>query len=1135
MLMSAPIGIFTSIPAGRFVYVNRAFARMIGYESPREMIESISDIKTQIFANPEERENIIRWLDENDERLNNECCLVRRDGSQFWASYNIRAVRDGKGNIIHYEGFVFDVTEQRMEKESLLKTQFTVDMAPESILWFDEEGKVVYANNAACTSMGYTREELLEMKAFDIDPDFPPEDFERIKEEIRRAGGMKIELRHRRKDGRIFPVEVSIKDFKFGDRYMAVSFDRDISERKRVEESLRASEARMLAITESAQDAILMINPEGIISFWNPAAERILGYSRGEAIGQNLQMFLTPQNGHSLHKEAFAGFLKTGQGAAAGKTFELEARRKDGLEISIELSMSTLQLSDGWHSVGIIRDITERKRSEDALRESEEKFRILSDSTPSAVMLYQDDRFFYANKAAEIITGYSVNELLGMNFWEFIHPDYQAVAKERGRMRQQGKETITSYELKIVTKDGKENWGYLSGATTMIGGRPAGIVSVVDITDRKRAEKALRESELKYRFLTESMTDIVWTSDLNLKITYTSPSTMKVLGFTPEERRLLKAEETMTKASYEAAMDLLARELELERDKTADPDRFLLIRTEYYHKDGYTVWMESNVRFIRGPEGHPTGIHGVSRDITDRKKAEDELRDSEGVLRSLLEATPVGVILMKDRVLRKVNKTLCKITGYKEEEMIGMSTRIFYADDEEFRRIGKELYEQMELEGLGVKDAVFKRQDGELINVILSVSPFDPDDLSAGVCGIVQDITDRKRADEARKKLKEQLDHAQRLESIGTLAGGIAHDFNNLLMGIQGNAALLMLDLDPSYPHYERLKYIEEQVRSGADLTRQLLGFAQGGRYELKSTDMNEIIEKTAAMFGRTKKELTIYKKYGRDLWAVEADRSQMGQVFMNLLVNAWQAMPGGGEIVLETENLLLDDAKARPFALPAGKYIKIAISDTGTGMDAKTLERIFDPFFTTKGMGRGTGLGLATVYGIVKGHGGAINVASELGKGTTFEIYLPVTERAVVGEKAAQLEILKGTETILLVDDEAMVMDVTMRMLKSLGYRVHCAGSGQEAIAVNHEKRNEIDLVILDMIMPGISGTETFDRLREINPKQKILLSSGYSIEGMAQELLEKGCNGFLQKPFQLLDLAREVRAVLDLKEEQP
>jgi two-component system cell cycle sensor histidine kinase/response regulator CckA len=284
-------------------------------------------------------------------------------------------------------------------------------------------------------------------------------------------------------------------------------------------------------------------------------------------------------------------------------------------------------------------------------------------------------------------------------------------------------------------------------------------------------------------------------------------------------------------------------------------------------------------------------------------------------------------------------------------------------------------------------------------------------------------------------------------------------------------------------------------------------------------------------MFGRTKKEISIHRKPAKDLWIVEVDRGQMEQVFMNLYVNAWQAMPGDGDIYLETQNVLLGDEQTFPYSVQPGKYVKITVTDTGTGMDEKTREKIFEPFFTTKGMGRGTGLGLASAYGIIKGHGGMINVYSEPGHGTTFTIYLPTSEKQVQKEEIPIDEIVMGTETILLIDDEKIVMEVNKELLESMGYTLYVAGSGQEGIAVYMEKKDKIDLVILDMVMPGISGGVTFDRLRQINPKVKVLLSSGYSLTGKAQVIMDRGCNGFLQKPFKLEELSGKVREMLNHK----
>ena len=269
----------------------------------------------------------------------------------------------------------------------------------------------------------------------------------------------------------------------------------------------------------------------------------------------------------------------------------------------------------------------------------------------------------------------------------------------------------------------------------------------------------------------------------------------------------------------------------------------------------------------------------------------------------------------------------------------------------------------------------------------------------------------------------------------------------------------------------QKLKSVENLVQSGADLTRQLLGFARGGRYELKPTNLNETLDKTSRMFGRAKKEFTIFTKYDKDLRSVEADQGQIEQVLVNLYVNAWQAMPGGGNLYLETQNVFLDENDAMPHNVTSGPYVKISLTDTGVGMDEKTMERIFEPFFTTKEMGRGTGLGLATVYGIVKGHQGIITVSSKKGQGTTFDIYLPASAKEVPEQKEVQEEILRGKETILVVDDEEIIVTITKEMLKSLGYRVLTAQSGSEALEIYRTRMNEIDLVILDMIMPGMNG----------------------------------------------------------------
>ena len=348
-------------------------------------------------------------------------------------------------------------------------------------------------------------------------------------------------------------------------------------------------------------------------------------------------------------------------------------------------------------------------------------------------------------------------------------------------------------------------------------------------------------------------------------------------------------------------------------------------------------------------------------------------------------------------------------------------------------------------------------------------------------------------------------------------------------MGILGSTSLMLFNIESNHPHYEILKNIEQHVQSGAELTKQLLGFARGGRYEVKPIDLNRLIKKTSEMFGRTKKEIKIYTKYQKNIWPVEADQSQIEQVILNLYVNAWQAMPGGGDLYLQSENDSLDEDHVKPLGIEPGRYVKLSITDTGVGMDEATKQRIFDPFFTTKEMGRGTGLGLASVYGIIKNHGGIIDVNSQKGEGATFTIYMPASDKAIIEEKGMSGETLKGTETVLLVDDEDRIVDIGKKILKLMGYKVLVAKNGKEAIELYKKNQARIDIVILDMIMPEMGGGEAYDRLKEINPHIKVLLSSGYSIDGEATEILERGCNGFAQKPFSMKELSRRIREILD------
>jgi len=515
-----------------------------------------------------------------------------------------------------------------------------------------------------------------------------------------------------------------------------------------------------------------------------------------------------------------------------------------------------------------------------------------------------------------------------------------------------------------------------------------------------------------------------------------------------------------------------------------------------------------------------------------QREADEALRDSEEKYRTILESIEEGYFETDlDANLTFFSEPFRRIIGYSRASLMGMSTRAFTsaATAEEMRRAYRKVRDTGE--PTQVNGFVVATREGGERELELSLSLiWDNENRPCGYRGVLRDVTERKQAEVERKKLEVQLQQAHKMESIGTLAGGIAHDFNNILMGIQGNASLLDLKLAADHPGRVKVKNIETYVQSGTELTQQLLGFARRGKYLVSAADINEIIARSSAMFGRARKEIQIHTELADDIWTLEVDRGQIEQALLNLYVNAWQAMPQGGEMYVQTENVILDENYVQPYDVAPGKYVKLTVSDTGIGIDKKTQTRIFEPFFTTKEMGRGTGLGLASVYGIIKNHGGYINVYSEINQGTTFSIYLPASEKKPVAAAAeVSAPISRGTETILLVDDEQMILEVGRELLQELGYTVLPALSGPEALALYDQRRADIDLVIMDMIMPGMGGGETFDRLKAIDPEIKVLLSSGYSINGQATKILERGCDGFIQKPFNMQRLSEKIREILD------
>lgn len=636
-----------------------------------------------------------------------------------------------------------------------------------------------------------------------------------------------------------------------------------------------------------------------------------------------------------------------------------------------------------------------------------------------------------------------------------------------------------------------------------------------EITGRKRTEEALRESEEKYRKLFEEARDGIFLADAETGI---------LVDCNFEAAKLVGRDKSELIGQHQTILHPTQRIKDGFSDtfqKHAKKNEGQILETQVITSSGEIrdVAIKANLLDMAGKKF----LQGIFRDITGQKLAKEVLRESEWKYRTLFEDSRDAIYMTaREGEFLDVNQSAIDLFGYTRKEMVGLDALKIYVNPDDRRRFQQEIEKRGSVRNYEVK---FCKKDGTEMDCLLTATVRHSDDGSVlGYQGIIRDITEAKR-------LEAQLQQAQKLEAIGTLTGGIAHDFNNLLMGIQGNVSLLLIDMDSTHRHYERLNTIEKQVQSGARLTSQLLGYARKGKYEVQTVNLNQLVVETAETFGRTRKEITINRKLTENLLAIEADSGQIEQVLLNLFINAADAMPGGGELILKTFNVTHEDMREKLYYPKHGNYVLLTVTDTGAGMDKKTIKRIFDPFFTTKERGRGTGLGLASAYGIIKGHGGYIDVESKKRKGTTFSIYLPATSKKVQKVVKAAERVTKGTGTALLVDDEDVVLEVGRDLLEAMGYRVLTAKDGKEAVKVYRKNKDEIDIIVLDMVMPTMGGGEAYDHIKKINPDIKVLLSSGYSIDGEATEILNRGCNGFIQKPFNLNELLRKISEILNKK----
>jgi PAS domain S-box-containing protein len=535
--------------------------------------------------------------------------------------------------------------------------------------------------------------------------------------------------------------------------------------------------------------------------------------------------------------------------------------------------------------------------------------------------------------------------------------------------------------------------------------------------------------------------------------------------------------------------------------------------------DHARLLLSVNATPLFAEDGSFDGMVVCIDNVTERIAAENALRESIAMLQSVFRAAPVGIGVVNHRVLTWTNDKIHEITGYSGEELMHQSARMVYPSDEEYEYVGREKYRQIAQRGTGTVETKWRRKDGRIIDVLLSSTPVDLTDLGRGVTFTAQDITERRL-------LEDRLRQSEKMEAVGCLAGGIAHDFNNQLVGVMGFADLLrssVLD-DPTLVEYADA--ILTAANRAAQLTGQLLAFARKGKHLSVPVDLNHLVTEVASLLTRTiDKRIAVRTELGAHPSTTLGDPSQLQNAALNLALNARDSMPNGGEIVLGTAQVELSSEEASELSIPADcrRFVALEVRDTGEGIDESLLDRIFEPFFTTKPEGRGTGMGLAAVWGTARSHGGTVRVESQLGRGTRMTLLLPVAVQLPAREQVNPASMVPESNVdqhVLVIDDEPSVLDATTTMLRHAGFQATACSSGQEAVALFQLGSFRIDWVILDLMMPGLGGVATFRALRSIDPSVQVIVASGYAVEGEAQVLLSEGAVGLIQKPFRIRDL---------------
>lgn len=1053
LIQKAPIGIFHSTPEGRLLAVNPCMAHMHGFESPAEMISTITDIGRQMYVDSEDRRHFEHVLENQVQLTDYESRQWRRDGSILWTSESIRAVKDDTGRILYYEGFATDITDRKKAQKELETSnsllQSILKAVPDLLMVIDKNFTIRYSN--------FKGHDLIHPDAAAVDDhtcygrfkllNSPCEDCSAVP--VFQTGCAVEREMINPTDGRTREVRVFPLYDADGQVPMVIEYVRDISDLKLAQEENRKCQRFVELVLYHAPYAILTLDSMHRVIDWNPGAVKMFGYTPGEAVGKNLDD-LVAQNDMYQEASTKTRDVLSGQRIEA---FETIRYRKDGTAIHVIASGSPIMIDN--RLIGIVAlytDITARKQDEEALQRRAEELTALNTlgrSVGSTLSIQQ---------ICDVGLRGMLNAVNADMAFLFLHKGNRLILQD------------------VLPVSARERLGEIPDHR--VGECMCGLA----VTENKPLYSLDVFEDPRCTWEECKRSGIRSFAALPLR---TASETIGVIGLASDSKR------------------------------------------DFEKQSGFLETLSSQISVSLA---NAFLFQEVKQELIERKRVEAALRFERERFQVLIQQSPFGMLLIeKSGRFMYANPMFTEILGYTLEDVPDGRTwfKLAFPDPTYRKQVISFWMKDIKTTIPGqnpprVFDVICKNEGKKIIRFIGVM-------LETGEHIIVcEDITERLM-------LEDQLQHAQKMEAVGILAGGVAHDFNNLLQAISGYTQLLLMDKHEGDPEHSKLKAIENSVDRAARLVRQLLLYSRKVDSEHRNVNLNQEVVQAIKMMERTIPRMIEIEFYPDiRLWKVKADPVQIEQTLLNLGINAADAMPDGGKIIIQTRNITIDAAYARNHVnIAPGKYVLMTLSDTGVGIDKETQKHIFEPFFTTKGIGKGTGLGLASVYGIVRGHRGAIQCDSAPGHGTAFRIYLPAIEQADAEVNEPNLEIQpdRGAEAILIVDDEADIRDLTSQMLQRFGYRVLTAKNGEEALYIHACRKHDISLTILDLGMPGMGGYRCLQELLAVKPSTRILIASGYYDDVSVKQALESGATGFIGKPYQLKEMLTRIRNILDGK----